>query len=43
MTEKQFRLKQGYTSQFCYDLGEFKLLNFRQTINLLNDLYEMRS
>ena len=38
MTEKRFRISQGYSDQFCHDWIKNKLLNFRQTVDLLNNL-----
>lgn len=37
---KRFTISQGYNDKFCHDLGKNKLLNFRQTVELLNDLHE---
>ena len=38
MTEKRFRISQGYSDKFCHDWVKNKLLNFRQTVDLLNNL-----
>jgi len=39
MTEnKRFRISQGYTDRFCHDWQNNQLLNFRETIKLLNEL-----
>lgn len=40
MTEKRFRISQGYNDKFCHDWEKNKLLNFRQTVDLLNELAE---
>lgn len=40
MTEKRFRISQGYTDRFCHDWKKNKLLNFKQTIDCLNTFYE---
>ena len=38
MTEKRFRISQGYTDRFCHDWQNNQLLNFRETVDLLNEL-----
>lgn len=39
MTEnKRFRISQGYTDRVCYDWQNNQLLNFRETVELLNEL-----
>lgn len=39
MTEnKRFRISQGYTDRFCHDWQNNQLLNFRETVELLNEL-----
>ena len=40
MTEKRFRISQGYTDRFCHDWQNNQLLNFRETIELLNEQHE---
>ena len=40
MTEKRFRISQGYTDRFCHDWQNNQLLNFRETVDLLNELAE---
>lgn len=41
MTEnKRFRISQGYTDRFCHDWQNNQLLNFRETVELLNELVE---
>lgn len=40
MTGKRFRISQGYSDKFCHDWEKNKLLNFRQTVDLLNALHE---
>lgn len=40
MSEKRFRISQGYNDKFCHDWEKNKLLNFRQTVALLNTLYD---
>ena len=40
MTEKRFRISQGYTDRFCHDWKKNKLSNFKQTIDCLNELTE---
>ena len=40
MTEKRFRISQGYTDRVCYDWQNNQLLNFRETVELLNELLE---
>jgi len=40
MTDKRFRISQGYTDRFCHDWQNNQLLNFRETVDLLNELAE---
>ena len=40
MSEKRFRISQGYTDRVCYDWQNNQLLNFRETVELLNELVE---
>lgn len=40
MSEKRFRISQGYTDRVCYDWQNNQLLNFRKTVELLNELVE---
>ena len=40
MTEKRFRISQGYSDKFCHDWEKNKLLNFKQIVDLLNNLEE---
>ena len=40
MTAKRFRISQGYTDRFCHDWQNNQLLNFRETVELLNELHE---
>ena len=40
MTEKRFSITQGYTDRVCYDWQNNQLLNFRETVDLLNELAE---
>ena len=35
---KRFRISQGYTDRFCHDWQNTQLLNFRETVELLNEL-----
>lgn len=37
---KRFRISQGYTDRFCHDWKTNKLLDFKQTIDYLNTLYD---
>ena len=39
-TTKRFRISQGYTDRFCHDWQNNQLLNFRETVELLNELHE---
>ena len=40
MSETRFRISQGYTDRVCYDWQNNQLLNFRETVELLNELVE---
>ena len=40
LTGKRFRISQGYTDRFCHDWQNNQLLNFRETVELLNELHE---
>ena len=40
MTEKRFKISQGYSDTFCHDWERNKLLNFRQIVDLLNNFVE---
>ena len=38
---KRYRISQGYNDRFCHDWKKNKLLNFRQTVDLLNSQEEI--
>jgi len=40
MTEKRFKVVQGYNDRYCQDTATNKLLNQNQTVEYLNELSE---
>ena len=40
MTEKRFKVVQGYNDRYCQDTATNKLLNQNQTVEYLNELAE---